>query len=133
MPTALRVRLIASTTFSIAALTFAFAQKDGRMAPLAGAAPPLAKDGVPRTVSIHAGSFTMGAEAEALSDKITQGYGVMSRRPEHGDFDEVPAHPVRISHDFQISVTEVSPAEYQLFDPSYKPNPAIAAYAAGVS
>ena len=57
----------------------------------------------------------------------------MSTRPEHGDFDELPAHPVRISHAFRISVTEVSPAEYRLFDPTYVPGPATPAYAAGVS
>ncbi|HKO19779.1 MAG TPA: SUMF1/EgtB/PvdO family nonheme iron enzyme, partial [Acidobacteriaceae bacterium] len=108
-------------------------QKDGRMASLEGAAPPRAKDRVPRTVAIHSGTFIMGADAKALPDSITQGFGVMSRRPEHGDFDEVPAHTVRISHDFNISVTEVSPAEFQQFDRSYKPNPAIAAYAAGIS
>ena len=133
MPTASRVRLVASTVLSITALTVAFAQKDGRMAPLAGSAPPLAKDGLPRTVAVDAGTFRMGADAEALPDSITQGFGVMSRRPEHGDFDEYPAHTVRISHGFKISVTQVSPSEFQQFDPNYKPNPAAAAYAAGVS
>ncbi len=57
----------------------------------------------------------------------------MSTRPEHGDFDEVPAHTVHISHAFKISITEVTPAEYRLFDPSYKTNDATPAYAAGIS
>src|SRR5947209_4653248 len=133
MPTVSRVRLIATTVFSIMTLTLAVAQKDGRMATIAGVVPPLAANAVPRTVPVHAGVFTMGADPEALPDSVTQGFGVMSRRPEHGDFDEVPAHTVHISHDFRISLTEVSPAEFQQFDPSYKPNPATPPYAAGIS
>ena len=133
MPTASRARLIGAATLCFTALTFAFGQKDGRMAPMAGVAPPLAKDGVPRTVSIAPGTFTMGADAELLPDSVTNGFGVMSRRPEHGDYDEVPAHTVRISHAFRISVTEVSPAEFKLFDPSYTPNPSAPAYASGIS
>ncbi|HKO17475.1 MAG TPA: hypothetical protein VJU82_01175, partial [Acidobacteriaceae bacterium] len=79
MPTAFRVRLITGTAVCLTLITVAFAQKDGRMAPLEGAVPPLAKDGVPRTASIHAGAFTMGADGEALPDNVTQGFGVMSR------------------------------------------------------
>ena len=75
----------------------------------------------------------MGADTAPLPDSVTKGFGVMSTRPEHGDFDEVPAHPVRISKAFKISITEVSPAEYRLFDPSYKTGEATPAYAAGVS
>lgn len=111
----------------------ALAQKDGLPAASAGVAPPLAKDGVPRVVAIPAGSFTMGADREPLPDSVTQGFGVMSRRPEHGDFDEIPAHRVRISHGFSIGVTEVSPAEFRLFDPGYTPGAATSAYAAGIS
>lgn len=130
------LRFFAATTL-FATLAFAPilapAQKDGLPTAGPGVAPPLAKNGVPATVSIPAGSFVMGADPEALPDSITNGFGVMSRRPEHGDFDEVPAHPVRISHAFKISVTEVSPAEYRLFDPSFKPGPATTQYAAGIS
>src|ERR1035441_8242440 len=93
----------------------------------------LAKDGMPATVAIPAGGFLMGPSAEPFPASITNGFGVMSTRPEHGDFDELPAHPVRISHAFRIGVTEVSPAEYRLFDPAYVPGPATPAYAAGVS
>lgn len=111
----------------------AYAQKDGRLTTMPGAAPPLAADGVPATVTIQPGSFTMGAETGSLPDSVTKGFGVMSPRPEHGDFDELPAHTVRITRAFRISVTEVSPAEYKLFDPSYEPGPATSAYAAGIS
>jgi hypothetical protein len=75
----------------------------------------------------------MGADDEALGASITKGFGVMSSRPKHGDFDEVPAHHVRISHDVQIGITQVSPEEFARFDPSYKPLAATPAYAAGVS
>ena len=111
----------------------AIAQKDGVLARMPGEAPPIAANGVPATVRISAGSFLMGADDEALGASITKGFGVMSSRPKHGDFDEVPAHHVRISHDFQIGITQVSPEEFARFDPAYKPLAATPAYAAGVS
>ncbi len=64
---------------------------------LASVAPAMSKDGVPVVVKIPAGSFVMGADAGPLPASITKGFGVMSTRPDHGDFDEVPAHPVKIS------------------------------------
>jgi hypothetical protein len=75
----------------------------------------------------------MGAGAAALPTSVTQGFGVMSTRPDHGDFDEIPAHPVRISQGFAISLTEVSPQEFRQFDPTYVASSATEAYAAGVS
>jgi formylglycine-generating enzyme required for sulfatase activity len=111
----------------------AVAQKDGVLARMPGEAPPIAANGVPATVHISAGSFLMGADDEALGASITKGFGVMSSRPKHGDFDEVPAHNVRISRDFQIGITQVSPEEFARFDPAYKPLAATPAYAAGVS
>jgi len=117
----------------LGALGVGIAQKDGRPTAMAGIAPPLSQDGVPAVVTIPAGSFVMGADTAALPASVTEGFGVMSTRPEHGDFDEVPAHPVRISRAFKIGVTEVSTAEYRLFDPSYKAGAATPAYAAGVS
>lgn len=74
----------------------------------------------PRVVQVKAGSFTMGADAQALPDSVTDGMGVMSPRPAHGDFDEVPAHKVTISHNFAIGVTEVTEAEFREFDPTYR-------------
>ncbi len=137
MPMNSRLRLIGTTALFAAALAAApfvsSAQKDGRPVSKGDAPPPLAKDGVPRTVEIPAGAFTMGANGAALPDFITQGFGVMSARPEHGDYDEYPAHTVHISHAFRISITQVSPAEYRLFDPAYTPGDSTPAYAAGVS
>jgi formylglycine-generating enzyme required for sulfatase activity len=124
---------LATSATLILALGSAFAQKDGRPVATGDAPPPLAKDGVPVTVAIAPGSYVMGADGEALPDSVTKGFGVMSTRPEHGDFDELPAHRVRISKGFNISVTEVSPAEYRLFDPTYVSPEATPAYAAGVS
>jgi formylglycine-generating enzyme required for sulfatase activity len=109
-------------------------QKDG--APTANPAehaPAMAKDGVPVVSKVPAGSFIMGADTAPLPASITQGFGVMSARPGHGDFDEVPAHPVKISQSFAIGITEVTPQEYQQFDPTYVAGPATPAYAAGVS
>jgi formylglycine-generating enzyme required for sulfatase activity len=133
MPDASKLRLLGISAVCVAAFTIALAQKDGRPAPAAGVAPPLAKDGIPATVTIPAGSFTMGNDGIALPDSITQGFGVMSRRPDYGDFDELPVHIVRITRPFKIGVTEISPAEYRLFDPTYTPNPATPAYASGIS
>jgi formylglycine-generating enzyme required for sulfatase activity len=124
---------IAASALLVTAFGIAAAQKDGRLTATAGVAPPLAKDGVPAIVSIPAGTFVMGADSAPLPDSITNGFGVMSARPEHGDFDELPAHTVHITHAFNISITEVSPAEYKLFDPTYVPGEATPAYAAGVS
>src|ERR1039458_9036745 len=132
-----RIQLARTALFLLAVLgvapVLASAQKDGRPTATPGIAPLLAKDGVPATVAIPAGSLVIGAGAAPFPASITNGFGVMSTRPEHGDFDEAPAHAVRISHAFKISVTEVSPAEYRLFDPTYVPGPATPAYAAGVS
>ena len=133
MLTIFRFRPLAIGALLLGALGLGIAQKDGRPAATTGVAPPLAKDGVPAVVEIPPGSFAMGADAAALPDPVTKGFGVMSTRPENGDFDEVPAHPVRISKAFKIGVTEVSPAQYRLFDPSYKAGEATPAYAAGVS
>ncbi len=128
-----KIRLAGTSLILLGTLSVAIAQKDGRPEASTAVAPPLAKDGVPAVVEVPAGSFVMGADAVALPDSVTKGFGVMATRPEHGDFDEISAHPVRISKGFKISVTEVSPAEYRLFDPSYVAGEATPAYAAGVS
>jgi formylglycine-generating enzyme required for sulfatase activity len=110
------------------------AQKDGAPVAIAGGHKhPMAKDGVPHTVAIAPGSFVMGADAKVLPDAVIKGFGVMSDRPEHGDFDEVPSHKVEISHPFSISVTEVTPEEFRQFAPNYVAGSATPEYAAGVS
>jgi formylglycine-generating enzyme required for sulfatase activity len=109
------------------------AQKDGIIARMPGEPPALAPDGIPSTVRIAPGTFRMGSDAAGLPASITKGFGVMSTRPSHGDFDELPAHTVRLTHAFSIGITQVSPAEFALFDSTYKPHAATPAYAAGVS
>ncbi len=71
----------------VLALGVGLAQKDGGPPVLAEKAPAMAKDGVPPVVKIPAGSFVMGADAAMLPASVTNGFGVMSTRPEHGDFD----------------------------------------------
>jgi hypothetical protein len=98
------------------------------------AAPLLAQSALSIPMArIPAGSFTMGADSSALSTAVTNGLGVMSARPDHGDFDEVPAHRVTISHPFSIATHLITAAEFQQFDPSYKPVAAYPNYAAGIS
>jgi formylglycine-generating enzyme required for sulfatase activity len=125
-----RTLVIAAATLLAAALP---AQKEGTLAPMPGSPPPLAPNAVPATVAISPGTFRMGADATALPAAITKGFGVISTRPSHGDFDETPAHTVRLTHAFRIGITQVSPAEYAKFDLTYKPHAATPAYAAGVS
>ncbi len=127
------VRAVFVSGLLVAALGVSWAQKDGGPPVLSEKAPPMAKDGVPPVVKIPAGSFVMGADAVVLPASVTNGFGVMSTRPEHGDFDEVPAHPVKISKPFLIGAHQVTPQEFQQFDPKYVVNDATPAYASGVS
>ncbi len=82
---------------------------------------------------IPAGSFIMGTDTTALSSEVVNGFGVMSTRPTHGDFDETPAHKVTISHGFSIATHLITVKEFQEFDPSYKAVAAYPDYAAGIS
>ncbi len=82
---------------------------------------------------IPAGSFLMGAGAEALPAAVRNGYGVMSERPAHGGWDEHPAHEVTITHGFEMARRLITVKEFQEFDPSYQPDPRFPGYAAGVS
>jgi formylglycine-generating enzyme required for sulfatase activity len=82
---------------------------------------------------IPAGSFIMGAGSDALPPAVTSGFGVMSTRPAHGDFDEVPAHGVTIGHAFFIAIHLITVKEFQQFDASYKPVAAYPDYAASIS
>jgi len=84
-------------------------------------------------VPIPAGSFMMGADAEHLSAAVVSGFGVNSNRPIDGDFDEVPAHPVTLTHGFEIATHLITVAEFQQFDPGYKPVATYPNYAAGIS
>ncbi len=124
------VRTISLAATLLLAATLS-AQKDGIIARMPGEPPPLAPSGIPATVRITPGTFRMGADAATLPAAITKGFGVMSTRPSHGDFDELPAHTVRLTHAFAIGITQVSPAEFAQFDPTYKPHAATPAYASG--
>jgi formylglycine-generating enzyme required for sulfatase activity len=97
-------------------------------------APLLAQPTPPNPMAqIPAGSFTMGADDAALSPAVVNGFGVMSSRSVHGDFDEVPAHRVTIAHSFSVATHLVTVKEFQHFDPSYQPVAAYPDYAAGIS
>jgi formylglycine-generating enzyme required for sulfatase activity len=99
------------------------------------AAMPLAAQSVAsiEMARIPAGSFTMGADDVTLSDAVVNGLGVMSNRPAHGDFDEVPAHKVTIARAYSIATHLITVKEFQEFDPSYKSVAAYPDYAAGTS
>ena len=83
--------------------------------------------------TVPAGEFRMGADMQQIPATVRAGFGAMSERPAHGDFDEVPAHRVHITRSFSMGVTEVTMTQFQQFDPSYRGNPAQPGYAAGVS
>ena len=121
------------TLILLASFASGIAQKDGTPAATNDRPPAMAPDGVPAIVSIPAGTFKMGADAGVLPDATTKGFGVMSSRPEHGDYDELPAHTVHISKAFNLSVYEVTPQEFQQFDSKYAAGEATPSYAAGVS
>ena len=84
-------------------------------------------------VHVSAGSFTMGAGPEALPAAVMNGLGVMSPRPDHGDWDEHPAHKVTLTHGFLIAKNLITVQEFQQFDPNYTPVAAYPDYAAGLS
>ena len=83
--------------------------------------------------AIPAGSFTMGADVATLTAAQVSGNGASSDRPLHGDFDEVPAHKVTISHGFKMATHLVSVEEFRAFDPSYAVSTAHPDYASGIS
>ena len=68
-----------------------------------------------RLVRVEAGSFRMGFSGTPVpADLYTQAYR------KNGDFDEKPAHRVRISKPFLIGAYEVTNAQYEQFDPEHK-------------
>ncbi len=67
-------------------------------------------------VRIAPGSFTMGADTTPLPGALT---GDQQNRI-NGDFDEHPAHPVTISQPFYLGATEVTNAQYEVFDPDHR-------------
>src|SRR4051812_31311899 len=88
------------------------------LALLALAAPVLAADPAAMTnsigmklVPIPAGEFIMGhaAERPKTADEWAK-----------RDYDESPAHKVKITRDFYLGATEVTNAQYEQFDPAHK-------------
>ena len=68
-----------------------------------------------RLVRIEAGSFTMGFTGSPVADDIA----VRPWRAK-GDFDEYPAHTVRIGKAFYLGAYEVTNAQYEQFDPRHR-------------
>jgi formylglycine-generating enzyme required for sulfatase activity len=64
-----------------------------------------------KLVRIAPGEFTMGAGTEP-----PKSIDLWSKR----DYDESPAHKVRITRAFSLGVTEVTNAQYEQFDPEHK-------------
>ncbi|MCP5559168.1 MAG: SUMF1/EgtB/PvdO family nonheme iron enzyme [Verrucomicrobiaceae bacterium] len=69
-----------------------------------------------KLVSIAPGSFTMGQEGPAAD------YGVKkhAEKFDDADWDERPAHRVKITQGFLMSATEVTVGQYRLFDPKHR-------------
>ena len=64
-----------------------------------------------KLVRIEPGAFVMGA-----GDGPPKSLDQWAKR----DYDEAPAHPVRIARGFLIGATEVTNAQYEQFDPDHK-------------
>ena len=65
---------------------------------------------------IEAGEFYLGFEGNTLPDALV---GRETHR-QNGDFDEHPAHKVKISQSFHISICQVTNAQYEQFDPEHR-------------
>jgi formylglycine-generating enzyme required for sulfatase activity len=68
-----------------------------------------------KLVRIDAGRFTMGSSGAPLPEAL-----VTKPHFRTGDFDEQPAHEVRISKPFLMGAHEVTNAQYEQFDPAHK-------------
>lgn len=69
----------------------------------------------PALLRIEPGSFTMGAEPGP--DVVAPGKAIRYNGP---DWDEPPAHEVRLSRPFDIATSVVTMAEFALFKPEYE-------------
>ena len=67
-------------------------------------------------VSIPAGTFQMGQEKRNLD----YGWHCSLAIDQGADWDESPVHQVEIRKPFEISATEVSNAQYELFEPHHR-------------
>jgi formylglycine-generating enzyme required for sulfatase activity len=76
-----------------------------------------------KLVRIEPGTFTMGQDGPQLEDYLRQKrFKELSNVKDRIDFDERPAHKVRITQPFLMGATEVTVAEYRQFDPDFKKN-----------
>jgi len=76
-----------------------------------------------RLVRIEAGSFLMGIGQTPLPEQIagrSGNSGAVASWRLPGDFDEQPAHRVKISRPFYLGALEVTNAQYEQFDPEHR-------------
>ena len=81
-----------------------------------------------RMVLIKAGTFMMG------NDRPTDP-AVLKQSPvfDHGGLDENPVHAVTITHDFYISETEITAAQFAGFHEDHDDTSLFSPYATGIS
>jgi formylglycine-generating enzyme required for sulfatase activity len=76
-----------------------------------------------RLVRIEAGDFLMGIARTPLPPSVAGRYGTSQTLASwrlSGDFDERPAHRVKISRPFYLGAFEVTNAQYEQFDPGHR-------------
>jgi len=76
-----------------------------------------------RLVRIEAGEFMMGVNQTPLPESVAGRTGnnkIVASWRLSGDFDERPAHRVRISKPFYMGAFEVTNAHYERFDPGHR-------------
>lgn len=69
-----------------------------------------------KLVRIEPGSFVMGQNGPAADHRMTK----HPEKFDDADFDEKPAHRVTLTQPFHIGVTEVTLAQFQQSDPSFR-------------
>jgi formylglycine-generating enzyme required for sulfatase activity len=69
-----------------------------------------------KMIRIEPGTFTMGFEAEKLPQELVTKKGHLPT----GDFDEHPAHQVKITKPFYMAACEVTNAQYEKFDANHR-------------
>ncbi len=69
-----------------------------------------------KLVKIEAGKLSLVFEGDTLPDDL------IGREPhrQNGDFDEHPAHKVKISQPFHIGTCQVTNSQYEQFDPKHR-------------
>ena len=74
-----------------------------------------------KLMPIESGTFTMGQDGPPMEDYLRQKrFGEMHKAINRIDFDEKPAHQVRIAQSFKIGVTEFTVAQYRQFGSGFK-------------